>query len=486
MLTSKIVSKDRLMKFEFTQEIIDGFRKAAVIPVDFYNKEGQVLIHKQDNANSDDFGRLLKFAFQGIFFLKDDLKRLMSFGEESVDKTQIRSKLIDQQKTIAFAKRTNALIDDLRKSSLSSNHAVFIHNSINELLTDFIKNPEYETGIINVVEIMGKAGVSLESEMMTKRTIVAMGMKVRNRKVIQNADQNQDKKDHLNLMMASYLLDIGYTRMNLKENPKLSAEDYATIQQHPIISYLMSLTAPEVSTYVRTMILNHHRPYRGIGVNNNYPDQRVIFNRLMAIRDKYSKETNKERIVTDIQNQIGLIANDVTSTNMEEDVAILSLASEFSSLTSEQSWRQALAPEKALKLILNESFFSYSNRNIRHLIDYVGSSLTNNISIINANDFVITASMDSERSVHFDICKVVSVARYQTRPLLQRIGTIKPIIKKDNKYKIVDFDRTQIKVDRRKANFDLEKTVDSTRIIYLVDKEINPPLYDCVYKLQAS
>ena len=137
-------------------------------------------------------------------------------------------------------------------------------------------------------------------------------------------------------------------------------------------------------------------------------------------------------------------------------------------------------------MILNESFFSYSSRSIRHLIDYVGSSLTNNISIINPFDFVITASVDSEKAVHFDICKVIRVTRFQTRPLLERVGTIRPIIKKENKYKITDFNRDEIKVDRRRARFDLEKTVDSTRIIYLVDPDLNPALYERVTNITST
>ncbi len=80
MATPKNVSRERLIKFEFTQEIIDGFRKVGKIPVDFYNKEGQALIHSQENANAEDFGKLLKFEFQGIFFLKDDFKKLQAFG----------------------------------------------------------------------------------------------------------------------------------------------------------------------------------------------------------------------------------------------------------------------------------------------------------------------------------------------------------------------------------------------------------------------
>ena len=138
-------------------------------------------------------------------------------------------------------------------------------------------------------------------------------------------------------------------------------------------------------------------------------------------------------------------------------------------------------------MIVNDSFFSYSNKNIRHLLDYVGASLTNNENIINAGDFIITASVDSEKQVHFDICIVVEVDRYQTRPKLQRLCTIKPIFKKANKYRIADFDLTQIRMDRRKAIIDLSShAAGSTRVIYIIDRELNERLFDAVYKLSKA
>ncbi|MDF3821672.1 c-di-GMP phosphodiesterase [Leptospira sp. 96542] len=480
------VPREKLAKFELTEDSLNGFRKNQNIPLDFYNKDGQILIHRKKNPTEADFGKLLKFELQGVYFLVSELNKGKNISQKPEFEDKKFTKLFDPSKTIEFAKQSAALIEELRKTSFTSDQAVFVQNSVNDILTDFTNNPDFESGIINILEILNVAGVPLESELMTKRTVVAMGMKVRTRKIVNEGSEKSNKKDHLNLMMASYMSDVGYTRLGVSKNPKISPEEYAIIKQHPIVSYLMTLPAPEIETPVRTLILNHHRPYRGNGVNNNFPNGRQMFTKLMAVRDKYSKEVGKERITNDIETQLHLQENNITNSNYEEDVAILSLAGEYASLTSNQPWRPAFKSSTALKMILNESFFSYSNKNIRHLIDYVGSSLTNHENIINYGDFVITASVDSEKQAHFDICIVLDVGRYQTRPKLQRICTIKPNFKKTNKFKIANFDLTQIRPDRRKAIMDLSQNSGSTRVVYIIDQELDPALFDAVYKINLA
>lgn len=477
-------ANDKLAKFELTEDTLNSFRKNNNIPIDLYNRFGQIIIPKKKNPTAEDFGKLLKFELQGVYFRISELNKGKSPIGLAEDKKAPVVKLFDPKKVEAFAKQSASLIEDLRKQSFGSEQAIHVQNSINEILTDFTSNPDFESGIFNILEILGVAGVSLQSELMTKRTIVAMGMKVRTKKIVSDNDKKPYQKEHLAIMMASYLADVGYAKLDITENPKISKEEYALIQQHPIISYMMTLPAPEISTDVRTLILNHHRPFRGAGVNNNFPDPRIVFQKLMSVRDLYTKEVSKERIVTDIETQLYQQENQITTANREDDIAILSLASEYASLTSAQTWRPAFSSATALKMIVNDSFFSYSNKNIRHLLDYVGASLTNNENIINAGDFIITAAIDSEKQVHFDICQVLEVDRYQTRPKLQRICTIKPIFKKSNKYRIADFDLTQIRMDKRRAIIDLSShAASSTRVIYIVDPVINERLFAAVNKI---
>ncbi|GBF50762.1 HD-GYP domain-containing protein [Leptospira ryugenii] len=480
------VSSDQLAKFDLSEESLNAFRMNQNIPFDLYNKDGQVVMPKTKNPSEADFGKLLKFELQGLYFRVSDLKR-QNPSSQRANSHQSEVKLFSKEKTIDFAKQSATLLEELKKEAFSNEQAVAIQHSVKDILDDFISNPDFETGLFNILEILSVAGVPLESETLTKRTIVAMGMKVRTKKIVKDEDNKPNKRDHLAIMIASYLADVGYAKLDISENPKLTKEEYVTVQQHPIISYLMTLPAQEISPEIRTLILNHHRPFRGSGINNNYPEPRLVFNRLMAVRDKFLKDVSKARIVADIESQLRFQESQSSNTNYEEDIAILSLASEYASLTSEQPWRKAFTSSMALKIILNDSFFSYSNKNIRHLLDYVGASLTNNENIINVDSLIITASIDSEKQVHFDICKVIEVDRYQTRPKVQRICTIKPIFKKGYKYKIADFDAQQVRMDRRRAIIDLaSQSASSQRVIYIIDPEINEPLFNAVNQISKA
>ncbi|MCZ8157400.1 MAG: c-di-GMP phosphodiesterase [Leptospira sp.] len=475
------VSTDQLVQFEFSEDSLNTFRKNKFISIDLYDKDGKIIMPKKRNPTEDDFGKLLKIELQGAYYLSTDSKKLRVGSDESDPKNV---KLFDAEKTTEFAKQTANLLNDLRKETFSLDHSARVQKSMNAVLDDFTSNPVFEHGLFNILEILNVAGVPLESELMTKRTIVAMGMKVRTKKIVADEDKKPNKKDHLAIMTASFLADIGYAKLNLTEGPNLSKDEYTLIQQHPTLSYLMTLSASDIPTEIRTLVLNHHRPFRGNGINNNFPDTKNVFNRLMLVRDKFAKDVSKKQIIEDIEAQLRIQESNASSVNFEEDIAILSLASEYASLTSNQPWREAYKSATALKIIVNDSFFSYSNKNIRHLLDYLGASLTNNENIINLGDFVITVSVDSEKRGHFDICKVVGLDRYQTRPKIQRICTIKPIFKRGLKYYIEDFDKTDIKMDRRRAVTDLASQTSSTqRIIYIIDPDLNEPLFDLATKL---
>jgi len=479
------VSNDHLVQFEFSEDTLNTFRKNKYISVDLYDKDGKLLMPKKRNPTEDDFGKLLRIELQGAYYQASEHNKIKVGQSPESDAKNV--KLFDSEKTIEFAKQSASLLNDLRKETFSIEHSARVQKSMNAVLDDFTSNPDFEHGLFNILEILNVAGVPLESELMTKRTIVAMGMKVRTKKIVADEDKKPNKKDHLAIMTASFLADIGYTKLNLSDSPVLAKDEYALIQQHPTLSYLMTLSASDIPTEVRTLVLNHHRPFRGNGLNNNFPDTKQVFNRLMAVRDKFVKDVSKKKIIEDIEAQLRIQESNVSSVNFEEDIAILSLASEYASLTSNQPWRAAFKSATALKVIVNDSFFSYSNKNIRHLLDYVGASLTNNENIINLGDFVITASIDSEKRAHFDICQVVELDRYQTRPKIQRICTIKPIFKRGVKYYIEDFDSSEVKMDRRKAITDLSAQTSSTqRIIYIIDPELNAPLYDVASKLSKS
>lgn len=253
-----------------------------------------------------------------------------------------------------------------------------------------------ETGLVNIIEVMSSAGVPMDSEILTKRTVISMAMKVRAGKAFTKVDMEQKKLDQMNLMMSSYLADVGYTQMKIPMERDLKAEEFEYIKNHPIISYLMIANLPDLDDNIKTLVLNHHRPHKGEGMNNNYPQPKVLIHKLNVYKEKYKDDPKKTVLVADIQKQI---RNILTNNLPMEDIGVISIAGEFASLTTRQAWREAFDPLVAMKLILNNSFFAYNEKTLRDFYDHIGLSLCNNQPFIREGDFVIVVTQDSNQKV---------------------------------------------------------------------------------------
>lgn len=165
-----------------------------------------------------------------------------------------------------------------------------------------------------------------------------------------------------------------------------------------------------------------------------------------------------------------------------EDIGILSIAGEFASLTTAQSWRGPVEPVKALKLILNNSFFAYNEKTLRDFYEHVGLSLCGNEPFIKVGDYVIVASQDSNQKVFFEVCVIRESKKNSIRPALERIGTITPKFINNGKFRISGFEKESLKLDRRRAIFNLERNADPRRIVYLVDPELDEEFFDYLDK----
>ncbi len=113
-----------LQKFDFTEEIIQHFKINSVIPVDFYNRNGQILIHKKENADGDDITKLLRFESQGIYFLKSEFEKIsggkQGDGPNNVNGRDVSfAKLVNAELTVDLAKNASNFLSELKKISSS-------------------------------------------------------------------------------------------------------------------------------------------------------------------------------------------------------------------------------------------------------------------------------------------------------------------------------------------------------------------------------
>jgi len=475
--------KEGFKQFDFTEEVIHSFRENNVIPIDFYNKDGQILIHNKVNASPEDINRLKKFEVQGIFYRTEDFDKL---GFKSADnrprmingREVSYSKVVNADLAVGLARDTTSLLMDLKKAPMQGFHFRAVSKTIDNILTDFTQTKDMENGLLNIIEVMSGAGAPTDSEVITKRTVIAMALKIRGMKALSKADTEIQKTDQMNMMVSCYLCDIGYTQMKMPVHGNLTPEEFNYIKNHPMISYLMIAGVDDVSEKAKANVLNHHRPFRGDGPNNNYPNAKVLIEKLTALQKKYSEDQTKFLIAQDIPKQI---KNIMTFTAYDEDVSIISIAGEYSSLTTNQPWRGAFDTMTAMKMIMNNSFFSYNERIVKEFFEYVGVSLCENKSVLSQGDYVITVSADSEKKIHFEICVILEINRTQIRPLLERIGTIQPVFSNIRKLEIAGFNLATLKTDRRRAKYNLE-TGDPRRVIYIIDPHLKPELFDEVDK----
>ncbi|PJZ62830.1 c-di-GMP phosphodiesterase [Leptospira adleri] len=478
-VNSHSVNKELLEKFEFTSEVIKSFISQNEIPVDFYNKNGQILIHKKSDASEDDITKLQKFESQGIFFLISEKEKIIKNKKpDSVHGREVSfTKLINTDLTVALAREASDLLEELKHFPLNNNHIRKVQKGIDDILVDFKSSSDMELGLVNVIEVMRQAGVKADSEIMTKRTVISMAMKLRGMKALSKAENELQKAKQLNVMLASYMVDIGKSRMKLPNHSNLRPEEFDYIKNHPIISYLMIGNLTGIDSEVKSAVLNSHRTFRGEGLNNNYPSTNMLIRKLTEYLQKYKDDKTKQTLIEDIQRQIHHLLN---STYTDEDPGIISISGEFASLSSDQDWRPAYDPLTSMKLILNNSFFSYNEKIVRDFFDLMALSLCENQSVLNPGDYIIVVSMDSQRKVHFETCVIKEIYRHQTRPLLERIGTIRPLITNKGKIKIEGYDPHSFREDKRKAVFNLNNSMDPRRVIYIIDPELEPNLFEKV------
>ncbi len=469
--------------FEFNDEFVKKIKDTREIPVHFYNKDGQILIYKKEKASPEEVSRLLKFISQGIFYDEKDSEKLILKPKKKspgVPEGLTDTKLIGEKYTKELVKDAEELFNELKESSINSIHTKKTGKTLESLFSDFSNQADAMTGLVNIIEHMHDLETDFDVKTAIKRTVVAMALKTRGmHAALGYKDKMTVKRQIANLMMSSLLCDIGCYQMKMPTNSDLTTEQMEYVKNHPLLSYLMIAHEPSIDTRVKHNILTHHRPnYEDIHYNN-YPNMEVLQKRLVQISGKYENDLSKRSVVEDIANQLTLFKE---NQHYLEDANVLAISSEFASLTSETPWRPAFSSVRAVKMIINNSFFSYTGRIMKEFLDYIAISLCDNKMILNLNDYIIIASIMHDGRAAFELCRIDSISRYQSRPGVTRLASIQPVLAKKPKLYLRGFDLDSIRIDRRKAHYEL--VMDDTRkIVYVIDPAYDTELYNIVRKI---
>lgn len=479
---SDIENNEEYRLFEFTDEIIDSFREKGEIPVHFYNKDGQILIYKKEDATEAEIDRLLRFVKQGVYYHLDDMDALgLNKKKGNSDQSEAGladTKLLSKEHAEVLTESTSELFDEMKTSSVDALMLATSGKALQKIFTDFESQPDAMNGLVNIIELMTGKNAGYEVELAVKRTVTAMAIKTRGMNAASARDQSRMMDLVMVTMMSSLLCDIGYTRMQIPEKLGLNAKEYAYIQNHSLMSYLMLAHDASLDPRIKRNILVHHRPVKDHPHSNNFPTYKVLISKLRQLGEKYAQDPSRANIARDIQTQINLLEQDPP---YDEDANILAIASEFASLTSKVPWREAFSAERAIRMIVNNSYFTYSDRILREFLDYVSMSLNNNQRILNEGDYIIVSARGTGKT-YFEVCQITASSRYQSRPGIDRFATIYPDIGRAPRVLFTNFNLDKLKPDPRYAHYELSKD-DTRHIVYAVDPAYDETLYDKLVEL---
>lgn len=472
--------------FEFTDELIASFREKKEIPVHFYNQDGQILIYKKEGVTEAEIDRLLRFVKQGIYYHTSD-KDTLGFGDKKKKVVEVTEaglvdvKLLSEEHADLLAETTTELFDEVQTQSIDAVKLATSGKAIQRVFTDFESQPEAMNGLVNIIELMAGKDAGVDVEMAVKRTVVAMAMKTRGMNSASARDQTRMMGQVNIIMMSSLLCDLGTARMKMPDTDGLDAKQYEYIKNHPLMSYLMIAHEESIDDGVKRNILLHHHPVKDSPQNNNYPQLKPLVLKLKQLEEKYKDDISKEAVARDIRKQLYLLKKDLP---YDEDANILAIASEFASLTSKTSWRPAFSSDRAIKMIVNNSHFTYTDRIVREFLDYVSMNMNDNKRIINEGDFIIVAAKGVDKTF-FEVCQVTSANRYQSKPGIDRFATIYPEIGKDPKMKFLSFNLDTLRPDPRFAHYELQND-DTRHIAYIVDPDYDEKLYEKLAEMTAG
>ena len=457
-----------------------ALKEKGSIPVDFYNKEGQVLIHRKPEASLDEIERLQKFFDRGVYYdIKDQQHLFLKPEKKLVPQGLSDTKLFDQAATEQLRENAREIFAELKNKSISSTQLKNTGSMLNDVFTDFEKQPEVMTGLLNIIEVTGDSSESYNTEISVKRAAVSMALKTRglnNRAKLRQSGQLQAKVN--NLMMSAIICDVGKTEVEVDHQNSLNRNDFQKIQRYPLHSFRSVLMAESLEAEVKRLVLNHRRPLHDSIPNNNYPESRWLEKYLANLCTKAPQKSG-------LYNELAFQLSNVKQPRAyDEDVNVLAIASDFASLTSNVPWRKAFSPKQAIRQIINQSFYSYNPRITREFLDYVSISLSDNEMIINRNDFVIMA-VESSKGVVFDVGKVVDINRFQSRPVVERIASIDLFYTYDYKLGIQKPDWRHVRGEKRFSTCNLDQDF-SRRIVYVIDPGEDTDLYNFIFDLTAK
>ncbi len=471
-----------LKEFVLDDIIIAQIRETRIIPVNFYNRQGQVIIPKKQNASAIEIKKLLQFARAGIYYNPSDSISVSGLKAIPAPIGFSNKKLISAEKTFHLSTVYQNFIHKLLESKVTAADSHELIRVVKEYFLWFENQTDVLKGLLNVNEICLEMNAKYTVTMAIKRAVVIMALK--SRIILRKNNRNREEAEQkaIQLMVAALLTHVGLERLNHMREKTIKGDDINYVRQYPLVSYLLLAPVPGIPERVKTLLLVHKMSSPATP-NNNSPDRKWLIEKLRTIALRHADSGNRT-LAKEFVKQIKILQQ---GTGYHASASLLSIASEMASLSTKTPWRPALFPEEAVQIILNESLFTYNTGIVQEFLDYVALSLSQNIKFLVKNKVVILEVNETGQKKHYEVALILTEGMYQARPEIMRLGRIVIRAKKTEKQKIVPFFvPASFEADPRLVVFDLSK--DRTRrIVYAPDYELHGELLELAHQaLEAT
>ncbi len=466
-----------LKEFVIDDIIIAQIRETRIIPVNFYNRKGQLIIPKKQNASAVEIKKILHFARDRIYYNPSDSISVSGLKDIPAPEGFSNTKLISAEKTFHFSIIYQNFLHKLLENKVTEADSHELIRVIKEYFLWFENQTDVLKGLLNVNEIGLEMNTKYSVTMAIKRAIVIMALK--SRIILRKNNRNREEAEQkaIELTLAALLTHVGLERLNHMREKTIKGDDINYVRQYPLVSYILLAPIPGIPERVKTLLLVH-KMSSPTTPNNNSPDRKWLLEKLHSIALRHANSGNRA-LAREFVKQIKILQQ---GTGYHSSASLLSIASEMASLTTKTPWRPALFSEEAVQIILNESLFTYNTGIVQEFLDYVAVSLSQNIKFLVKNKVVILEVNETGQKNHYELAIILTEGLYQTRPEIMRLGRIVIRAKKTEKQKIVPFFvPASFEADPRLVVYDLSKDK-SRRIVYAPDYELHGELLELAHQ----
>ncbi len=181
----------QLKQFELTSLIAQRIQDTRFIPVNLYNKNGQVIIPKKRNATLVEIKKLKRFALSGLYY--NAAEQLAIPADYTIEPPPgfSNKKLISVEKTQLLSAKIQTFLHKLAENLVTVQDSGELVKTVRDYFHWFEHQKDVLKGLININEFCTTQNNRYSVTVAVKRAVIVMALKSRIilRKTLRNREE---------------------------------------------------------------------------------------------------------------------------------------------------------------------------------------------------------------------------------------------------------------------------------------------------------